>query len=298
MLQFKNIEIDDIEIYKKYSRKIEDLSCENSFANLIIWQSVYCNMIVEKDGLLFIKSTIDGEDAFRLPLGDDFEKGLFEIYRYCGDKKPCFWAEEGNELELFKAYAGEDYYMEESRESFDYIYLREDLAALSGKKYHAKRNHISAFSKKFDWHYRKITDENINDIKEGANEWYRENAYRADIYMRCEKKGVEAMLDNMQKLGVKGGAVYVGEKPVAFTLGTAINETCFDIHAEKALEEYAEAYAVINNEFVKNELSDYKYINREDDMGIEGLRKAKLSYKPYMLLKKYNCIAVKNDDRK
>ena len=106
--------------------------------------------------------------------------------------------------------------------------------------------------------------------------------------MLCEKRGIGLMLDNAERLGIRGGAIYVNSMAVAFTLGSAVNDSVFDTHIEKALPEYAAAYTVINNEFAKT-LADFKYINREDDLGLEGLRKAKLSYKPGILLKKYRC---------
>ena len=108
--------------------------------------------------------------------------------------------------------------------------------------------------------------------------------------MVCEKKGIEFILQNMEELSVKGGAIFVAGKVVAFTLGSPITDEVFDVNIEKALAEFSEAYTVINREFAK-ELSDYKYINREDDLGIEGLRKAKLSYKPHIILKKFSCRA-------
>ena len=104
------------------------------------------------------------------------------------------------------------------------------------------------------------------------------------------------MFQNLETLELLGGAIFVDDKVVAFTLGSKISDEIFDIHIEKALKDYAEAYTVINQQFAKNELSEYKYINREDDLGIEGLRKAKLSLKPCMLLKKYLCYAEKTDE--
>ena len=164
------------------------------------------------------------------------------------------------------------------------------------KKYHSKRNHINAFSNKFDWHYERIDSNNLEKVKICAQEWYNENLDRLDSYMECEKNGVETLLSNMQKLEVIGSAIFVDQKVVAFTLGSKISDEVFDIHIEKALKDYSEAYTVINQQFAKNELSDFKYINREDDLGLEGLRKAKLSLKPCILLEKYHCYAENNNE--
>ena len=288
MLKFKKTEIGDIEVFKKYIGFSGELSCESAFVNLLIWQSAYNNMWAEEDGQLIIKSGKGEDSSYRLPFGDDFIKGINLIREYSGEKYPDFWAQEGARLDNFKAHFGDKYVFEENRDAFDYIYLREDLSNLSGKKYHSKRNHISAFSKKQEWVFKAITAENIGDVKLCAEKWYMENAGREDRYLRCEKRGIETILDNMELLGVRGGAIYVEGKVVAFTLGSRISDDIFDIHIEKALSDYAEAYTVINREFART-LEGYKYINREDDMGLEGLRKAKLSYKPAILLKKYAC---------
>ncbi len=296
MLKFKKIEIDDIDIYRSFTDNAEELSCEHSFVNLLVWQSAYNNMMAVEDGQLILKSCDDNLETFSLPFGDDFDKGIALIQEYCGNKKADFWVQEGALLEKFKSRFENDYIFNEKRDDFDYIYNTADLAELKGKKYHSKRNHISAFSKKYNWHYEKITPKNIEDIKECAEKWYNENAFRYDDLIECEKLGIKTMLNNMERLNLNGGAIYVDGEVVAFTLGSAINSKIFNIHIEKALNDYAGAYTVINNEFVKNELLNYKYINREDDLGLEGLRKAKLSYKPVKLLKKYYCQPVKNDE--
>ena len=288
MLKFKKTEIEDIEVFKKYIGFSGELSCESAFVNLLVWQSAYNNMWAEEDGQLIIKSGKGEDSSYRLPFGDDFIKGIQLIREYSGEKYPDFWAQEGKRLDNFKAHFGDKYIFEESRDAFDYIYLRSDLADLSGKKYHSKRNHISAFSKKHDWVFKPITPDNTADVKLCAEKWYKENADKKDKYLRCEKRGIYTILDNMELLGVRGGAIYVGGDVVAFTLGSRISDEIFDIHIEKALPDYAEGYTVINREFART-LTEYKYINREDDMGLEGLRKAKLSYKPAILLKKYAC---------
>lgn len=286
MLKFKNVEIEDIDIYKESMKNNKEFSCENSFVNLLVWQCAYSNMMAVSDGQLFIKSGTAEKETFRLPVGQDLEKGIKKLVEYNDNKMPSFWLQEGERLSEFQEKYSQQYIFRESRDAADYIYLQSDLANLSGKKYHSKRNHINAFSKKHNWHYEEITQSNIEKVRLCAEKWYKENADKEDSFLLCEKKGIGTMLDNMERLSLKGGAIIVDSNVVAFTLGSAINDTVFDIHIEKALKDFAEAYTVINREFAAS-LSDYKYINREDDMGLEGLRKAKLSYKPEIILKKY-----------
>ena len=292
MLKFKKIEISDIEKIKTHTNIQGNFSCETSFVNLLVWQNIYNNMYAEKDGILFIKSVIKGYTNFRLPFGSDITKGVELLREYCGEQEPILWIQQAERFNEIAEHINENYQLYEHRDTFDYIYLRSDLANLSGKKYHSKRNHISAFSKKYNWTYCDITDENKEDILQCAELWYKANSERYDEYMECEFRGSKTILENMEALSVSGGAIYIDGKAVAFTLGSPINDEVFDVHIEKALPEYAAAYTVINNEFAKR-LAQYKYINREDDMGIEGLRKAKLSYKPEILLKKYLCMPKK-----
>lgn len=290
MLDFKKFEISDAPRLLKYTSDSAELSCEGAFVNLLVWQDIYKNMWAEKDGHLFVKSEKSGKNVFRLPFGNDLKAGIEMIQEYSDTEYPEFWVQDGARLSEFKELFGEHYAFSEERDAFDYVYNRADLASLSGKKYHGKRNHISAFSKQYDWRYAALTAGNVNDIRRCANEWYAENEARADKYLLCEKRGVEIMLQNAAALKIRGGIIYIGEKAVAFTLGSAVNRDVFDIHIEKSLAEYAEGYTVINREFAANELADYKYINREDDMGLDGLRQAKLSYHPAVMVKKYSAV--------
>ncbi len=292
MLNFKKIELSDVRKLNPFVTSPARFSCESSVVNLVTWAQMYDNMYAIKDGMLFIKSGGVEDETFRLPFGGNLQKGIEILKQYTNKEYPPLWVQQGERFLDFKVNFGELYEFIPQRDAFDYIYLQSDLATLSGKKYHSKRNHISAFSKKYNWEYREITEQNIPDVLDCMNKWYSENADRFDRHMQCEKQGIELILQNMKLLNVRGGAIYIDGKIVAFTLGSTINCDVFDIHIEKALSEYATAYTVINNEFAKT-LADYKYINREDDLGIEGLRKAKLSYKPNLLLKKYLCISKK-----
>ena len=293
-MEFKKISAADSLCIRPILGNNNEFSCETTFVNLLVWQEVYSNLFCIEDGQLFIKSRSRHGDVFRLPIGGDLESGIEKITSYNSGNLPSFWVQDGELLDRFRLLYGDRYDFEESRDAFDYIYRRRALCELSGKKYHSKRNHISAFSKKHDWHYEDIDGTNIDAVRECAERWYAENIDRMDKYLSGEKQGVNMMLNNMNTLDIRGGAIFVGEKAVAFTLASPINDRIFDIHIEKALSDYAEGYTVINREFAKTLPESVIYINREDDMGLEGLRKAKLSYKPEILLKKYYCVPKDN----
>ncbi len=287
-MHFKKIELNDINRLKPFLTVANELTCELSFVNLLLWQPLYNNCYCIEDGILYLKSYDDNIVTYSLPFGD-MKTGFEKIAEHSGTPYPDIWAQEGPRFQQFKELYGEYYDIYESRNEFDYIYNSLDLINLSGKKYHSKRNHISSFSKQFDWHYEDITADNIDLVKECAELWYSQSSERMDDELKTEMQGVGLMIDNMYTLNIKGGAIVIDNKVVAFTLGSPINETVYNIHIEKALEGFETAYTVINREFAARNLNGYKYINREDDLGIEGLRKSKLSYKPEIILPKYIC---------
>ena len=188
-----------------------------------------------------------------------------------------------------------------ARESGDYIYRTEDLAALSGKKYGKKRNHIKQFkTKRPDYRFKPLTSVNLQDARLVEEKWLEEvlaaasagaNSAASDD-LKIEKEIIFSALENFDSFekdcGMTGGLLYVDNKPAAFCVASLLSKTVTDVHFEKCLFEFARdgGYAVINNEFSKSVKTEF--INREEDLGIEGLRKAKLSYYPEEILEKYN----------
>ncbi len=292
-MKFKKITLDDAETLNSFLRHTEELTCELSFVNLLLWQPLFNNCYCIEDGILYLKSYDENIVTYSLPFGD-IKNGMERIAEHCGTPYPDIWAQEGPRFQQFKVLYGEFYDIYESRNEFDYIYNSYDLINLSGKKYHSKRNHISAFSKQFDWHYEDITADNIDAVKNCAEIWYSQSKDRMDEELKNEMLGVSLMLNNMSALDVCGGAIVINNKVVAFTLGSPINQNIYNIHIEKAIAGYETAYTVINREFASHHAKDYKYINREDDLGIEGLRKSKLSYHPEIILPKYICTKKEN----
>lgn len=287
MLEFKPVSVKDKLNIDSFFAATQEISCEVNFATLLIWQTVYGTRFAICGDCMIVRMLDERGFVYSLPFGN-FERGMELIFNE--EPSPRFWVQEGERYDRFIASYGARYIINEERNAFDYLYLRTDLAELSGRKYQAKRNHISAFSRAHDWRFVPICADNTDDVKACAEQWYAEN-HADGKYLDAERNGVYLLLDNMERLGAKGGAITVDGKVVAFTVGTAISNEIFDIHIEKALADYSTAYAVINREFARS-LSGYTYINREDDMGLDGLRKAKLSYRPVRLIRKFGCDCI------
>lgn len=267
-----------------------NFGCEYSFVTLYMWREMYHTQIAREDGYLFMCSGEGEQRSFLPPVGGSFMGGVERLLDYTAREKIPLRLHSVTEQQLQQlsdCFGGNVRY-EERRNSFDYLYRSFDLANLPGKEYHSKKNHISAFSRKYDWSFEPITDQNTAEVIALSKRWCAERGVCREESIRVERCGVRELLQNRELFGVKGGLLRVNEEAVAFTLGSPINEHVFDVHVEKALSAYAGAYAVINREFA-SQLTQYEYLNREDDMGLEGLRKAKLSYRPVLLLKKFSC---------
>lgn len=289
MLEFKKPTLNDIKKITEYYSKYNEFSCENTSANIVIWQNQFGFRFCENDGMLFSYVKYGNDICFCLPVANNMQKAVLMLKEYAKENNIplCFFAGEGERFQTFKSLFEEEFSFLEKRDSFEYIYETEKMISLSGKKYHGKRNHISSFKRSYEWEYETLTKNNLSFAFEMINNWYEANKEKEDKYMVMERKGVTQVLENFENLNIKGGLLKANGQVVAVTFGTEINNQVFDVCYEKAFGEYNGAYATINNCFVSNELASYKYVNREDDMGLLGLRRAKLSYYPEIILKKY-----------
>ncbi len=287
-MQFKHPTISDYQRLKPFLFA-DELTCENLFLNALIWQDIYRHEFAFFDDETLIIRLFEGEGyIYSAPLGKSFNAALEAIENML-HKNDRLVASDGGRLQKMLEYFGDKIALIPVEENFEYIYSTEELSNLSGKRFHQKRNHISAFTRKNNWRYESMNSSNLKDIYKIAEEWARERTTdKEGPDIECELRAIKEILPFYEELDILGGIIYVDDNAVAFSFGAPINDNTFDITTEKALSDFQGAYAVINNQFAKNALSGrYEFINREDDLGLEGLRRAKRSYNPITILKKY-----------
>ena len=180
--------------------------------------------------------------------------------------------------------------IEYDRDYADYVYETEKLATLSGKKLHGKRNHINKFKAMYEgrWSYEPMSESNLEECFQMALKWRNENGCEEDEEKNAEMCVTLNALRLFKELELVGGILKIDGEVAAFTLGEPVCSDTFVVHIEKAYAEVQGAYPMINQQFVEHECMDYQYVNREEDTGAEGLRKAKLSYRPAFMVEKGN----------
>lgn len=264
-----------------------------NFANLYIWRHEYDPHVYFMDSRLLIMMPRFNE-LYAFPKGDGdvepFIKALLDDAHERGHKLVMrgLTPKTLEELEL-SAYK-DSFNIIEDRDDADYIYTAEKLRHLSGRHLSSKRNHIKHFEKNGPWHFDRVTAGDLDEAKAFVGEFYKE---KGDPDLVAEARAIDEMFANYDTLGFIGGMLYQNDIPVAFTAGTLLDPLTFDVQFEKALPGVEGAYTMVNREFaemVATEYPDLLYFNREEDMGIEGLRKAKESYHPDILLMKYTAV--------
>ena len=290
-IEFKRPELSDKELLTSYFQKYPSRSCERTFVNVYLWSRHYQVTYAIIENALVFRSDYEGELSFAYPAGepDDVKRAIEFLEEYCKERgqefsmynvTPEYW-------EQFNAWYPGQYEIEYSRDDADYIYESEKLATLSGKKLHAKRNHINKFKAEHEnWSYEPITEENLEACFQMALKWRNENGCEDHPGKNAEMCVTLNSLRLFKELDLKGGLLRVDGEIVAFTIGEALCEDTIVVHIEKAYADVQGAYPMINQQFVEHECMNYRYVNREEDTGAEGLRKAKLSYYPVFLVEK------------
>ena len=273
---------------------------ENSgytFTNFFMWRKMRDYRWAIEDEVLYIFSSNEEIFAAWQPIcePEKMQDAITKILRVAeeqrGDKKFMFVVVEKIFADELARYPHAKFNITAERDRFDYVYLAQDLINLSGRKFHGKKNHLNAFRKEYpDARYVSITEEIIPKCREELNNWYEihKRANPDNSFICYEQAAIHEIFDHFDKFKLKGGAILIDDKVVAFTFGERLNSDTAVIHVEKATPEIRGIYAAINQNFVAHEWADMIYINREEDMGIDGLRRAKESYRPVKLIEKFN----------
>jgi hypothetical protein len=309
MIEFKKIELDDKEWVDQLLSWSDYRATEFNFSVLFIWKEVFCTRIGRfKDFLIvrFCPQPQSGIDQVRyfFPAGrGDYKEVIDEMMADAcsvGAKFTLISVLEEQKAILESIFPQRFSYTP-NRDTYDYIYLAENLITLKGKKYQSKRNFVSRFKSNPGWSYEAITPENTLECLQMNREWCKLYGCVQDKSMQQESCSVKCALDNFEALGLKGGILRLDGKIAAFTIGEKLNSDTFLVHIEKAFANITGAYPAISQMFLQHQMKNpYKhgeelnpedigfvYVNREDDTGDENLRKAKMQYHPVFLIEKY-----------
>ena len=291
MIPFKDVTLADRDTITSFTMKSDRRNCDLSFSNLCSWRFLYDTQFAVVDNFLVFKFWAGEQLAYMMPVGTgDLKAVLWELIEDARKENQhfCMLGVCSNMRADLEAILPGQFTFTEDRDYADYIYLRSDLSTLKGKKFQAKRNHINRFRNTYpDYEYTPITPDRIQECLDLEAEWCKVNHCDQQEGTGNERRALIYALHNFEARGLTGGILHVNGKIVAFTFGMPINHETFGVHVEKADTSIEGAYAMINYEFANRIPEQYIYINREEDLGLEGLRKAKLSYQPVTILEKY-----------
>lgn len=300
MIDFHRIQLEDKQAYEQILMNLPARGCEYSFANLYLWGR---QQIAFLHGCAVFFSHYDGKSIYPYPIGTGDKKAVLEAVLSDARERgiPCRLAgitlEEEKELEeLFPG----AFHFEDHRDFADYVYLTEDLADLRGRKLQRKRNHVNRFRAMHpDYSVVPLTSDNLPIAQKLVEDWYAHRMETTGGDFLMEQVALDRTFRNFEGLQMEGILLYCGEEPVAMTMASRMAPDMLDVHFEKAREDVDGAYAAVNSEFaryIRLKYPEIQYLDREDDMGLEGLRKAKLSYHPHHIVEKRRAYLVEEID--
>ena len=290
---FKTVTLCDKAWVDPIVRAENSRSADYNFGNIYIWDKFYRQLIAREGDRMLTKLRYEGEPAFVFPLGSGPLRPALERLRSYAAWRGCPLVIRGvtdPHRELLEAeYPGRFAYTREEN-NLDYLYPAEKLATYEGKSLHGKKNHCNRFEAENDWRFIPLSRAQIPQCMDLLDLWTEENRQRLDPSVVHEHDAILRAFAAYERLGLEGGVLWANGKAVGFSLGEMCAEDTFDVHFEKAEVELNGAYPMVCRELTRMLLSRHpglRYINREDDMGLESLRRSKLSYRPEFLLNKY-----------
>ena len=293
MLQFHSLSPADKARIDEFVRAEDSRSADFFFGNMLLWDEEYRQQVADFDqGRLITMCCTPPHPIFPFPIGTGPLAPAIEAILEYADAQgfpPVLCGLERRHMEALEACFPGRFEFTPDRDYFDYIYEAERLCTLSGKALHGKRNHIHRFTQEHDWRCVPLTAELFPVCRMLMEQW-ADSAGRDDADVRYERLALERAFAHYDTLDLMGAVLFAEDAPAAFTIGEIISSDTVDIHFEKARADMEGAYPMINREFVRMVCAahpEIRYVNREDDMGLENLRKSKESYHPAILLEKF-----------
>ncbi len=296
MLKFVPITPEYGERYMQFYAASEEKSADYTFANLWCWKDKYRYEMAFADDLCWLRHYENGRPVYNPPIGRWQRTDWEQILRRHFPRGFSFTRVPGMLACILSGFFEDSVCLKEERDHFEYIYSIPELIALNGYRFRNKRKLSNQFKQYYNYIYKNVSAELIPDIKEFQRHWLNQPEVKKDKEHKtilAENEAVNRMLDDWQHLPghVFGGVLIIDNRIMAFALGERLDDNTIAVHFEKASYAYRGAYAAINRIMLENVGSNYRFVNREQDLGIEGLRKVKLEYNPVRFIKKYGVAA-------
>lgn len=287
MLSFDSIKLEDKIYFDKILKKKEYEACEYCFTNFYIWKESFDLECSISENVIFVRGKLKDKRFYFMPIAEEgyMDEALETLIRMEGNSllikcgNDVILKEVGKEtLDKFR--------IDDDFEINDYFYNASDLINLKGKKYHQKRNHINKFKSLYEYEFVPITEKDAEKCLE-LNELWKNSKEENSIHMQSETIAMRNAMENLSYLGLTGAMIIIDGDIKAFTVGEVVHKNLGIVHFEKADISYNGIYPAINQMFAEYAFSDVNFINRQDDMGLPGLRKSKKSYHPVKMINKY-----------
>lgn len=299
-LSFQTIHIHDKALFEKHLQNLGRV-CDHAFANLFAWQAIFGNQWAECHDRLIVRSRpTPHENPKYMILPDIRSQHLPDILQQIqedADAHPYrlvqLSEEEKQHLErLFP----DTFLFDNPYNMADYMYEADDFRTFKGRRLAAKRNHVNKFKSLYPYQYKPLTSDLFGECMRLERQW-RTEQHGHNEQLDQEETAIRTFFNHYDDLGLNGGALFVEDTLAAFTFGSPINDHTFDIHIEKADTRFEGVFPMVSQLFAQHLPSQYTLINREEDLGLPGLRQSKLSYHPLQIVAKYSAQPLDDDLR-